>query len=129
MKRSKRVTTLLYYYFITTSFKTLTHNNFASIRLKTLARSERTSMALLKIVRIRNFSGPYFPAFGLNTEILNTSSYTVWINEWLEKILRMPSITVSWDSCLNHLMKGRLFRNKHCIKNEASSAIKQYDES
>ena len=29
-----------------------------------------------KSVRIRNFSGPYFPAFGLNTEIYSVSRYS-----------------------------------------------------
>ena len=31
----------------------------------------------MKIVRIRSFSGPYFPAFELNTERYRISSYSV----------------------------------------------------
>ena len=35
----------------------------------------------VKSVRIRSYSGPYFPGFGLNTEIVRTSPYSVRMRE------------------------------------------------
>ena len=35
----------------------------------------------VKSIRIRSYSGPYFPEFGLNTERYSISPYSVWMRE------------------------------------------------
>ena len=46
----------------------------------TVIREHSDYKHYVKIVRIRSFSGPHFPAFGLNTERYGLS-YSVWMRE------------------------------------------------
>ena len=62
----------------------------------------RTLWDCVKSVRIRSYSGPYFPAFGLNT-VLNNSEYghlfnAVWINH-----MRFQENSEKWESILSNI--------------------------
>ena len=64
----------------------------------------------VKSVRIRSFSGPYFPAFGLNTErysVLCISPYSVRMRENTEQ-KNSEYGHFSRSNYFNHYQKGQL---------------------
>ena len=48
-------------------------NTYGSLLIPLLTEKLPDDLHFVKSVRIRSFSGPYFPAFGLNTEIYSVS--------------------------------------------------------